>query len=102
MMRSSVVLTSLCLALLGCGGGETPAERSPHTFTITEGDTVTYQKEVARVGDKIVCVVAGKRVGAYVQKPGTGVSGVGDGPGGGASVDVVTQEDGLVVASCEG
>jgi hypothetical protein len=37
MMRSVVVLTFLCLALVGCGGGGAPAEGSPQTFTIREG-----------------------------------------------------------------
>jgi hypothetical protein len=99
MMRSFVVLTFLCLALLGCGDN-----RAPQTFTIREGETVTYEAGVARVGDKVVCEVNGGHIGAEVQKPGMGVGGAGLGGVGeeGASIDVDTREDGSVVASCDG
>ena len=102
MVRSFLVLTLLCLALGACRGSGSPAEESTQTFTIREGETVTYQEGVARVGDKILCDAGVGRVGAYVQKPGTGVGGAGAGPNGGASIDVATREDGSVVASCGG
>ena len=99
MMRSRLVLTFPCVALGGCGSGS-PAEGSPQTFTIREGQTVTYLEGVARAGDKIVCAAGVGRVGAYVQKPGRGVGGAGTGPDEGASVNVATRADGSVVASC--
>jgi hypothetical protein len=72
VMRPYVVLTSLCLVLLGCGGNE-----APQTFTIRAGET-TYENGVAREGDKIVCVRGGERLGgAVVPKPGMGVAGAG-------------------------
>jgi hypothetical protein len=102
MMRSVVVLTFLCLALGGCGGSGAPAEGSQQTFTIREGETVTYEEGVARVGDKIVCETSAGRIGAEVQKPGRGVGGAGAGPNVGTNINVATREDGSVVASCDG
>jgi hypothetical protein len=101
MMRSFVALTSLCFALLGCGGNGAPAE-GPQTFTISEGETVTYPAGVARAADTIVCEASAGRVGAEVQKPGTGVGGAGVEPNVGGSINVATREDGSVVASCDG
>jgi hypothetical protein len=100
-MRSFVVLASLCLALLGCGGNWAPTEGSPQTLTIRAGETVTYEPGVARVGDKIVCVTRAGRLGGYVQKPGMGVGGAGGGLNVGGSINVGTLEDGSVVARCE-
>jgi hypothetical protein len=97
MMRFVIVLASLCLALLGCGGN-----RAPQTFTIHEGETVTYETGAAQVGDTIVCETKTGRIAADVQKPGNGVGGAGTGPSGGASISVGTREDGSVVASCDG
>jgi hypothetical protein len=101
-MRSFVVSTFLCLALGGCGGSGSAPEGSAQTFTIREGETVTYQEGVARVGDKIVCETSAGRIGAEVQKVGRGVGGSGAGPNVGASINVATREDGSVVASCDG
>jgi hypothetical protein len=53
-----VFLTAISFTLLGCGG-ESPAQRSPKTFTISNGDSVTYKPGVARPGDKIVCLGGG-------------------------------------------
>jgi hypothetical protein len=94
MMRFVVILTSLCLALLGCGGNS-----SPQTFTIRPGETVAYEPGVVHVGDPIACVRGGEPMGgAVVPKPGMGLGGA----GGGGSINVGTREDGSVVASCEG
>jgi hypothetical protein len=107
VMRPYVLLTSLCLVLLGCGGNE-----APQTFTIRAGETVTYENGVAREGDRIICVRGGERLGgAVVPKPGMGVAGAGAGAGtgpdggasyGGGSFNVATRDDGSVVASCDG
>lgn len=92
-----VFLTAISFTLLG-SGGESPAQRSPKTFTISNGDSVTYKPGVARPGDKIVCLGGG---GVVIGKPGTGVWSLGTGPGGSADVSVSTGEDGSVVASCK-
>jgi hypothetical protein len=92
-----VFLAAISFALLGCGG-ESPGQRSPKTFTISNGDSVTYKPGVARPGDKIVCVGGG---GVVIGKPGTGSGSFGTGPGGSADVSVSTGEDGSVVASCK-
>ena len=102
MRSTGVALACLCLVVPACGGGETPAERPPQTFTISEGETVTYERGVARPGDTIVCVTPAGRIGAGVGKPETGVSGFGDGPRGAVTIDVVTKDDGSVLAGCSG
>jgi hypothetical protein len=71
-----VFLTAISFTLLGCGG-ESPAQRSPKTFTISNGDSVTYKPGVARPGDKIVCLGGCVVIG----KPGTGVLVPRDRPG---------------------
>jgi len=101
MMRCFVLLTSLCLALMGCGRNGAPAE-GPQTFTISEGETATYPTGVARVGDTIICEASAGRIGAEVQKPGRGVGGAGVEPNVGGGMSVATREDGSVVASCDG
>jgi hypothetical protein len=94
------VVGAICFALLGCGG-ESRGERSSQTFTISNGDTATYEPGVARVGDKIVCVMGGERLGGVVVvKPGTGLANLGTGPSGSLEVSVTVGDDGSVVASC--
>jgi hypothetical protein len=99
-----VVVAAICLASLACGSEpserspEGQGQRSPKTFTISNGDSVTYKPGVARPGDKIVCVGGGAVV---IGKPGTGSGSFGTGPGGSADVSVSTGEDGSVVASCK-
>jgi len=100
-----VFFAAISFALLGCGGEspgerslEPPGQRSPKTFTISNGNSVTYKPGVARPGDKIVCVAGGA---VTVGKPGTGVGAFATGPGGSTDVRVSTGEDGSVVSSCE-
>ena len=101
LMMRYLTTAVLLIALVGCGRGEASGERPPRTFTISEGDTVTYKGGVARVGDKIVCVRDGRQLGgAVVPKLGTGIAGYGTGPAGSTDVAVSTSEDGTVVASC--
>jgi hypothetical protein len=95
-----LVVGAICFTVLGCGG-ESRGGRSPHTFTISNGETATYEPAVARVGDRIVCVMGGERLGGVVVvKPGTWLANLGTGPRGSIDVSVTVGEDGLVVASC--
>ena len=74
-----------------------PAQMEPfdgRVFTLADGEFVTYPPGVAKTGDKIVCVIAGKRIETFVPPPKTGVS-----------VDpmvVETKSDGAVRAECGG
>jgi hypothetical protein len=104
-----VLLAAICFPLAGCGqespdrqSQKSSGQRPPKTFTISEGKT-TFKPGVARVGDTIICETsAGHGMGARVPTPGTGMAGFGDGPDGGASIMVSSEEDGSVVASCDG
>jgi hypothetical protein len=103
-----VLVAAICLASLACASEpserspEGQGQRSPKTFTISNGDSVTYKPGVARPGDKIVCVGGGERSGAAtVPKPGRWAASLGTGPGGSTDVSVSAREDGSVVASCK-
>jgi hypothetical protein len=47
---------------------------SGRVFVLEDGDFVTYPPGEAKPGDKIVCVVDGKRVEGFVPRPGAGTS----------------------------
>jgi hypothetical protein len=103
------LLVLLVLALLagapGVGSSESaegwteyvPTETEPfngRVFTLVDGEFVTYPPGVAHTGDKIVCVIEGKRIETVVPPPKTGVS-----------VDpmyVGTKPNGAVRAECGG
>jgi hypothetical protein len=72
-----------------------PTETSNgRVFELTDGEFVTYPPGMAKPGDKIVCLIEGKRIEAPVPKPNVGVS-----------VDpmrVSTKPNGEVRAECGG
>ena len=74
-----------------------PTETEPFdgpVFTLADGEFITYPPGVAKTGDKIVCVIEGKRIETFVPPPKTGVS-----------VDpmyVGTKPNGAVRAECGG
>lgn len=73
------------------------AEEKPFTgqvFTLEDGEFVTYPPGEAKPGDKIVCVVEGKRIEEFVPPPNTGVST--------DPMYVATKPDGRVRAECGG
>lgn len=63
-------------------------------FTLEAGEFVTYPPGEAEPGDKIVCVIEGKRIEAHVPPPNTGVST--------DPMYVSTNADGSVRAECGG
>jgi hypothetical protein len=116
-----LIVLPFYLAFAGCGANGAPTEGAPapasqsqsaastpptastQMFTLSDGETVTYQPGVARVGDTISCEASsGYHVRAEVPKPEQGVAGFADGTSGAASISVSTREDGSVVASCDG
>lgn len=94
-----LLLLALFAGVPGVGSSESTAQvpAEPFTgrvFTLEDGDFVTYSPREAKPGDKIVCVVEGKRIETFVPRRGVGVS-----------VDpmiVATKPNGEVRAECGG
>lgn len=98
------LLLLLLLALFAgipVGGSSESATQSgsaePFTgrvFTLEDGEFVTYSPGEAKPGDKIVCVVDGKRIETFVPRRGVGVST--------DPMYVATKPNGEVRAECGG
>jgi hypothetical protein len=94
------LLIALFAGIPAFGSTESATEEMPaepftgRIFTLADGDFVTYPPGEAKRGDKIVCVVDGKRIETLVPRRGVGVS-----------VDpmrVATKPNGEVRAECGG
>lgn len=93
-LLAAILLMAAGFVLAACGSGAKPGPRSfagPVTTTIAN----------AKTGETIKCTSSkGMHQGAVVPPPGHGVAGIGDGPSGGATIQLTRRQDGSLVVSC--
>lgn len=94
-LLAAILLTVAgCVALAGCGSS---AKAGPRSFT---GPVTTTLADV-KTGDTLSCTSSkGMHIGASVPPAGHGVTGNGDGPSGGATIQLTRRGDGSLVVSC--
>jgi hypothetical protein len=89
-----VFVATIGFALPACGSGK---KSVPSSFA----GPVTTTFANATTGEPIRCKSSyGVDVGAVVPPPGKGVSGTGDGPSGGATIQLTRGRDGSLIVSC--